>query len=133
MHERRRIELVYAPLNRPRRDHDQHTTILDPVQRIHAVDDLLERATWNNPGEDRVGLEDGDGLAGQTSRQPPDQLFVRKYHARVAMLSQSPAQLVGVPASTGAQNRDVHSIDSIAQPVRRGQAGLKTRLTGWAI
>ena len=47
---------------------DQHTAILDPVQRIDAVDDLLERAARDDPREHGVGVEERHGLARQPSR-----------------------------------------------------------------
>ena len=78
------------------------------MQRIDPVDDLLERSARNDPGEHGVGFEDGNRLARKAAWEPGDQLFIREDDARMPVFGQGAAQLVGVPARAGAQNRDVH-------------------------
>ena len=46
LQQRGRVELVDRALDRARRVHDRHAALLDPVQRVDAIDDLLERSAW---------------------------------------------------------------------------------------
>ena len=65
--QRRRVELVHGALDRARRVHDAHAAILDPVEGVDSIDQLLERAAGNDPGEDGVGVENGDLFAASGS------------------------------------------------------------------
>ena len=76
----------------------------------------------------RIGTDADSPPGGRDSPagQPADELFVRKNHAGMPMLGQGAAQLVGVPAGPGAQDRNVHP--GILSSRRQG--GSKTRLYG---
>ena len=61
--QRRGVELVDAPLDRARRVHDRHAAILDPMEGVHPINDLFQGPARDNPGQDRVGVKEGDALA----------------------------------------------------------------------
>src|SRR5262249_58428904 len=88
-------------------------TILDPVQRVDAIDDLLERSGRNEADEHGVGVEDGGSVARQragngATAERGDQRFVRQHMPLMPPLAQRAAQLVGVPPSC-AEDYYLHS------------------------
>ena len=62
LQQRAGVELVHGALDGARRVDDRHAAFLDPVQRVHAVDDLLERAAGNDARQHGVGLEQRHAL-----------------------------------------------------------------------
>ena len=56
------VELVHAALDGARRVHDQDTAVLDPVERIDAIDDLFQRPAGDNPRQHGVGVKKGYAL-----------------------------------------------------------------------
>jgi hypothetical protein len=83
------------------------------MQRVDAVDDLLERAVWNDPREDRVHGEDGRiGIGLQVAASPEcrGQRFVWRYARVVSARSKHPAQLVGVPSGSRAEDQNLHQL-----------------------
>src|SRR5438034_11611441 len=88
------------------------------MQRIHAIDHLLERSGGNDPREHGVGVENFrggnrkaacDAAFGAEAR---DQPFVGQDPACVATFGQCAAQLVSMPASPRIKNDYLHQSNS---------------------
>lgn len=104
MKQRRRIKLVDRSLDRTGRVDDPYADILEPMQRIDAINDLLERSIGNYSGEDDVaGVQ---RRVGATGAQSADDAFVRNDARNHIPRTQRAAELVGMPTLPRGQYRD---------------------------
>ena len=136
--QRRRVELVDRALDGARRVDHRHAAILDPVQRVHAIDDLLERAVGDDAREHGVGVDQGSTRPAVAARPatlrrraccgdaPARRLNARDAATRtahhvpdVAARRQRAAQLVGVPAGARAEDRRCSSVSSASDVEQR--------------
>jgi len=130
LQQRRRVELVDAPLDRARRVHDLNATLLDPVQRVHPVNDLLERSAWDDPRQYGIGIEQVGAFAGQSCRgaacsaEPRDQRLIGSDASGVSARDEGAAQLVGVPTGPRAENDDLHHVTSTAESAELAETWL---------
>ena len=105
-------ELVHRALDGARRVHHAHAALGQPVQGVHAEDDLFQGTGGNDPGEDDVGsIQLGRpapeaGAAAQRRRQS----LVGHQIAGVPSGGQRPGQLLGVPPLPGGENDGVHTL-----------------------
>ena len=114
LQQRGRVELVDRALDGAGRVHDQHAALLDPVQRVDAKDRLLERSARNDPRQHGVGIEDLVTPVRQSAHRAPaaaearHQPLVRQHPAGVPALGERPAQVVGMPTGTCAEDDYMH-------------------------
>lgn len=105
------VELVDRTLDGAWRVHDADPAVLEPMQRVDAEDDLLEGPVGDDAREHGVRLEmerPGARFRRTPTPESRDQCLIRAHIGRGSLGAQRPAELVGVPAFAGAQNRDVH-------------------------
>ena len=70
LQQRGRIELVHRSLDRARRVDHRHAAFLQPVQRIDAEDDLLERSVRNDPRQHRIASSIRESVGRTCDRLP---------------------------------------------------------------
>ena len=84
------------------------------MEGIDAVDDLFERPVGNDASQHSIGIEKCRALARKICRtcapgaKSGDEAFVWQHTTRVPALGQGATQLIGVPASSGAEDSDLH-------------------------
>ena len=106
--------LVDAPLHRARGVDHRHPVPDQPVERVHAKDDLLERAGGDGSHQDGLAAVQPYPVGGEPDAVPHarGEGGDRHHHGLRPPRGQGRPQSRLVPASAGAEDRDLHASPS---------------------